>query len=60
MMRICAPRLPAPGLPGLALVASILGVVQLSAGYIPHWVRWNYEGIERKLQCIGADIERVK
>ena len=42
------PRLPAPGLPGLALVAVVLGVVQLSAGYIPEWVRWNYEGIERK------------
>jgi hypothetical protein len=48
LLSVILPRLPAPGLPGLALVAAILGVVQLSAGYIPHWVLWNYEGIERK------------
>ena len=48
LLSVFMPRLPAPGLPGLALVAAILGVVQLSAGYIPHWVLWNYEGIERK------------
>jgi hypothetical protein len=44
------PALPAPGLPGLALVAATLGVVQAGAGYIPNWVKWNYEGIESKPQ----------
>jgi hypothetical protein len=29
-------------------VAATLGVVQLNAGYIPNWVRWNYEGVESK------------
>jgi hypothetical protein len=42
------PALPAAGLPGLAIVATTLGVVQLSAGYIPNWVKWNYEGVESK------------
>jgi len=42
------PALPAPGLPGLALVAATLGFVQAGAGYIPNWVQWNYEGIESK------------
>ena len=42
------PALPAPGLPGLALVAATLGFVQAGAGYIPNWVKWNYEGIESK------------
>jgi 6-pyruvoyl-tetrahydropterin synthase related domain len=42
------PRLPAPALPGLALVCATLGVAQSCAGYIPDWVRWNYEGIEKK------------
>jgi len=44
------PTLPAAGLPGLALVAATLGFVQMNAGYIPNWVKWNYEGIESKPQ----------
>jgi hypothetical protein len=44
------PALPASGLPGLAIVAATLGVVQLNAGYIPNWVKWNYEGVESKPQ----------
>lgn len=62
LLSVFVPRLPAPGLPGLALVAATLGFVQLSAGYIPDWVRWNYEGIERKraypaLQQIAATLK---
>jgi len=53
--------LPAAGLPGLALVAATLGQAQAGAGYIPDWVRWNYEGIELKkgypaLQQITATL----
>jgi 6-pyruvoyl-tetrahydropterin synthase-like protein/tetratricopeptide repeat protein len=44
------PALPASGLPGLTLVAATLGFVQFNAGYIPNWVRWNYEGIQSKPQ----------
>jgi hypothetical protein len=33
---------------GLALVAATLGFVQVKRGYIPNWVQWNYEGIQRK------------
>jgi len=56
------PRLPASGLIGVALTAATLGFVQVNAGYIPNWVRWNYEGIERKtpyglLQHLMAALE---
>ncbi len=40
--------LPAAGLPALALVAAILGQIEASSGYIPDWVKWNYEGVELK------------
>jgi hypothetical protein len=35
-------------LPGLALAAGILAYVESSVGYIPSWIKWNYEGLEKK------------
>ncbi|HUG54432.1 MAG TPA: 6-pyruvoyl-tetrahydropterin synthase-related protein [Vicinamibacteria bacterium] len=48
LVALVLPRLPAPALPGMALVAAILGWVQHAPGYVGDWVKWNYEGIERK------------
>jgi hypothetical protein len=48
LLAVFLPRLPAPALPGLALVAVSLAWVQASAEYIPDWIRWNYEGVENK------------
>jgi hypothetical protein len=41
-------RLPLPALPGLALVLALIAAVDASITYIPNWIRWNYEGVERK------------
>lgn len=41
-------RVPYPALPALALVLAIVAAVDASVGFIPGWIRWNYEGIERK------------
>jgi len=35
-------------LPGLALAAGILAYVEASVGYIPSWIKWNYEGLDKK------------
>src|SRR4029079_2427195 len=50
LVSACLPALPVPGLAGLGLVAAILVVVETSPGYIPDWVKWNYEGIQSKSQ----------
>jgi len=42
------PLVPAVTLPAVALVAAIFGFVQSTAAYIPAWIHWNYEGVERK------------
>jgi hypothetical protein len=39
---------PAPVLPGLVLVGLVVAWVEASITYVPSWIRWNYEGIERK------------
>lgn len=41
-------RLPLPALPALALVLAALAAVDSAVTFIPSWVRWNYEGVERK------------
>jgi hypothetical protein len=38
----------AVALPGLALAAGILAYVEGSVGYIPSWIKWNYEGLQKK------------
>ena len=42
------PATRAPLLAALAVAAAILVWVQASIGFIPNWIRWNYEGAERK------------
>jgi tetratricopeptide (TPR) repeat protein len=41
-------RLPLAALPALALVLLTLAGVDRLTGFIPGWIRWNYEGVERK------------
>jgi hypothetical protein len=41
-------RLPLAAAPALALVLAILGAVDATVSFIPGWIQWNYEGIERK------------
>src|SRR6185503_12935369 len=41
-------RLPLAPLPALALALLTLTGVDWFMGFIPSWVRWNYEGVERK------------
>ena len=41
-------RLPLAALPALALALLTLAGVDWFMGFIPSWVRWNYEGVERK------------
>jgi len=42
------PATRAPLLAALPVAAAILVWVQASIGFIPNWIRWNYEGAERK------------
>jgi hypothetical protein len=35
-------------LPALALIGGIVGWVESNTTYIPSWIRWNYEGLDRK------------
>jgi len=41
-------RVPAAALPALALAAATVAWVQSSITYVPSWIKWNYEGFERK------------
>jgi tetratricopeptide (TPR) repeat protein len=41
-------RLPLAALPALACALLTLAGVDWFMGFIPSWVRWNYEGVERK------------
>jgi len=42
------PATRAPLLAALPVAAAILVWVQASIGFIPNWIKWNYEGAERK------------
>jgi hypothetical protein len=39
---------PASILPALALMGGIVGWVEANTTFIPSWIKWNYDGIERK------------
>jgi hypothetical protein len=41
-------RIPMPLLPALALAGGMVAWVESNITYIPSWIRWNYEGIDRK------------
>src|SRR6185295_5839636 len=35
-------------LPALAVIGAVVGWVESNTTFIPSWIKWNYEGIEKK------------